>query len=485
MGLERNETAGVPRSILKALQQLGLGEAPVASMLSRTLFPVRRPPPPRRVDLHPHRRRESARGALIGTAVGDALGRPAEGRRPDQLTARRADFENFQMWNGYAGGPVGTFTDDTQMTLCIARTLVTGAGRLEPERLAHEFAEWLPQGRGKGRACVEAVHNFMRGEPWWEAGVDSAGNGSAMRAAPIGIASGHDVDRLATDAVLSSVVTHANPMAIAATIGHAWLVARLADTDPANLDPEELLNDLVSAIRCVEDPGAPEREWERRPGRTGLPVRLADRVLELRHWLEHDAESTFDHLYNGAFVLESFPAAVWTFLRFVDEPEEGIVAAVLRGRDADTIASMAGAYLGALHGPDAFPPRWNGPDLEDRDAILNIADQLADLAEPDSWVEVPRPRAPWYFEGIDFALSWDGYAHHDEPRSVGDPTRLTYEESGHLPDELDTLRTALFWEQRRIRWNEPSNMLSDAAYVGYLNALLDRIRSVSGGRVAG
>jgi ADP-ribosylglycohydrolase len=224
---------------------------------------------------------------------------------------------------------------------------------------------------------VTAVYRLQMGENWWTAGVASAGNGAAMRVAPIGIALGADTTMMCHDAALSALVTHADPMAVASAVGHAWLIAHLAGANASTLDPTSLVNELAAAIEVIDDPGAPEREWNQRPGKTSAAITLANRVREIPALLGKPIGEAFDYVYNGAFVLETLPAALWCFFSYRDDPEEGVINAVLRGHDADTVASMAAAYFGALHGVAAFPDRWTGEDLEYQTQLLNLADQLA------------------------------------------------------------------------------------------------------------
>jgi ADP-ribosylglycohydrolase len=72
------------------------------------------------------------------------------------------------------------------MTMCVAEPIVED-GYVNPENLAQRFIAWLPLGRGKGQACVDAVVRLGSGEPWYRAGVGSADNGAAMRVAPVGL----------------------------------------------------------------------------------------------------------------------------------------------------------------------------------------------------------------------------------------------------------------------------------------------------------
>ena len=265
------------------------------------------------------------------------------------------------------------------MTMCVAGCLVECGGRVDPVDLARRFVDWLPTGRGTGSTVVAAVERLRSGEPWWTSGERSAGNGAAMRVAPIGIALCGDTPTLSHDAAISAVITHADPMAVAGAVGHAWLIARLAFEQPGRLDRDALVDDMAAAVSVIDDPGAPEREWQARERKSGQPVRLADRVAEVPRLLELSAHDAFNYFYNGAFVLETVPSALWCFLRYLDDPEEGVVTAVLGGHDADTVASMTGAYFGALHGERAFPARWNSDDLEFRSELRNLADQLVAL----------------------------------------------------------------------------------------------------------
>ncbi len=332
------------------------------------------------VDMSIDRLRSSYRGAIIGTAIGDALGRPAEGRNASLLRKRYGLLTDFQPWRGWTGGPKGTITDDTQMTICVAECLLANTGRLDPGDLALRFIDWLPAGRGRGHTCVEAVNRLLAGVPWHEAGIASAGNGAAMRAAPVGLAHLDDFNALRHDAALSAIVTHRDPMAVASAVAHAWLVARLAAMAPGTLDPAILVHDLSDAISDLHDPGAVERNWHHRRGKSGGTVRLSERLAEVPGLLSLSPKEASEYFYCGAFVLESLPMALWHFLRFPDDAEAAVIAAVMAGHDADTIASMTGAYAGAYLGEEAFPARWRGEDLEYGSELTDLADRLLAVA---------------------------------------------------------------------------------------------------------
>jgi ADP-ribosylglycohydrolase len=117
-----------------------------------------------------------------------------------------------------------------------------------------------------------------------------------------------------------------------------------------------------------------------RPDKTDRHVRLRERLAEIPARLDESPQSASDWLYCGAFVLESLPMALWHFLHSSEDPEEAVINAVMGGHDADTVASMTGAYAGAYLGEEAFPPRWRGHDLEFAHELRELADQLLRLA---------------------------------------------------------------------------------------------------------
>ena len=310
------------------------------------------------------------RGALLGSACGDALGRPAAGKSPERIRARHGHLRDFLPWRGWNGGPTGTFTSDTQLTLWTARAILD-AGDDHPAAFARTLVDRLDEIRGIGRATHQAIVRHRDGKDWWRAGVPSAGNGAAMRVAPLGLAFGADLAALRRETARNAVVTHADRLAIASGIVQAYAVARLTRTAPGTLDPTAFLAELVDVLGDFADAGAPER----RPDAGAEPVRLADRITALGDMLDLTPSEAFARTHNGAFVLESLPAAIWSFLAHADDPEETIVVAVNGGYDADTVAAMAGAMAGAYHGEAGLPERW----LDDLEAAVDIratADRL-------------------------------------------------------------------------------------------------------------
>lgn len=288
-------------------------------------------------------------GTLWGGAIGDALGRPYEGSRPKGILP---PLTEFLPWSGWTHGPKGTITDDTQLTMCVAECY-RAQGALDPEDLARRLVQWLPHGRGKGRATVSAAKRLCDGTPWYLAGERSAGNGAAMRSAPVGLVRSLQSQLLRLEATLSAIPTHSAPMAIAGAVAMASAVAFLVARDLEAWGPEELVRHVQTAIDGLEPEALPER---RDPTvRSTLRERLGV-VLEL---LGEPPEDAAQRLYCGAYVLESVPLAFWAFLTHRDDPVGAIVTAARCGYDADTTACMAGTLGGPRREHVAFRRAWS------------------------------------------------------------------------------------------------------------------------------
>ncbi len=280
-------------------------------------------------------------GALLGGAMGDALGRPYEGshrRSLDPPTALR-----------YGGHLPGSITDDTEQTILVAESLLD-VGYLDPEDIARRLVLWLPRGTGKGTATVHAVLRLGEKVPWYLAGEDSAGNGAAMRAGPVGLWWHRDAGRLRRDATLLSLPTHRHPTGVAGAVALATAIAYLVLSDARQFAPLSLAEAMARAISGLE----PEELAERRD--SSSRTTLAGRLLEVPALLGlADDEVLLHRLWSGAFVIESLPAALYCFLRHPRDFEQGVALAIAAGHDTDTVASFVGAMFGALHGAAALP----------------------------------------------------------------------------------------------------------------------------------
>ena len=281
-------------------------------------------------------------GALVGCALGDALGRPNESRSAHG----RIRIEQFDP-------RLAGISDDTQLTIEIARNLVEHGGAFEPVGFGEQLVAWLPRAVGIGRATRAAVLRLRDGEPWHAAGTPSAGNGAAMRVAPIGLAHAGNLDRLRLDAAVSALPTHHDPTAAASSVAMAYAVAWCAAVDPASFDPGQFLADIGAVVADLVDPGVTPRQ----PGVEGR-VTMASVIEHVGDRLDMAPADYFATHWSGALVTESLPAALWCLARSPDDPLEAIRPAAELARDADTVAAMAGTLAGALHGRSGLPAHW-------------------------------------------------------------------------------------------------------------------------------
>ena len=300
-------------------------------------------------------REERAKGVLLGLACGDALGRPVEFRSPEQI---RAEYGELTEMVGYGTHrkPAGTITDDTEMALCIARSLAE-RGEFDPEDIAERFVVWYNGGPFDiGLMTADALKKIDAGTSWETAGREvweerpegmNAGNGSVMRCAPHAIAFADDPKRLQQVSRESSAITHADPRC---THGCAALNLTIA----ALLDGDE------------------------RPLTTALDTLSTDAPESLREVLEPIPEDIDPaELSNSGFVVHTLQTALYHALS-ADSAEAAIVNAVSGGGDTDTIGAVAGAVAGARFGVDALPEHWTST-IDESDEIRRLARQLSTL----------------------------------------------------------------------------------------------------------
>lgn len=212
------------------------------------------------------------------------------------------------------------------------------------------------------------------------------------------------MDELRRIAAWSAVITHADPTAVASTVVMAHVVAHLVHTAPGTFDANDLLGGIDAILEGLADP---ELRQRRHAGTTTLRRRVHD-VFDKRG---EPLEDIFAITYNGAFVVESLPAAIAAFITNTEHPEHTITEAVNGGFDADTVGAMAGAFAGAYHGYSAFPERWTS-NLEFASGLVGVGDELAYRAGIGEAFESPNdPGESTYAPTILDGQRWITKAH--------------------------------------------------------------------------
>lgn len=304
------------------------------------------------------------RGCLLGLAVGDALGAPVEFLQALEDIAEKYPpygVRDFEPWQH----PAGTYTDDTQMSLAVARALIeAGDGGLDElmSVMAREFVQWSTSDdndRAPGCTCMTGCRRLASGTDWREAGVAaSKGCGSAMRTAPIGLHYWQDEQRVIEVARASSLPTHGHPTAVAAAAASALLVRWALNDD----DPAEYPHRLARVMRAMGDGDEVAVLVERIPDVLDEPP---ERVLR---------EGGLGLSWTGD---EAVASALYCFCRSPRDYRDTVVTAANTIGDSDSIACIAGAISGAYNGLGAIPAHWCR-DVEDSGYLLEIADKLYD-----------------------------------------------------------------------------------------------------------
>ncbi len=298
-------------------------------------------------------------GSLLGLAIGDALGMPLEGARASEIRDRLGEVRDFldAPWRMLKAGQ---WTDDTKMMLSHARSIAR-CGGFDLEDTAREFVAWLESNdwRGIGNATYVSIKELAAGVSPRDSGLkgeQAAGNGAAMRIAPVGLLRCRDLERLREDVRSAAAITHNNPEAIAGSEAVAYAVARAARGD---LSPASLLDETIAFIG---------------------PCAVAERLHMAARFLEKglDVGEALARLGTSGYVAETAASAFFCFLRSPDDFEETVSRAVGGGLDADTTGAVAGAISGAYNGLDAIPTRWR-EGVEAAEEILDLATRIHEI----------------------------------------------------------------------------------------------------------
>ncbi|WP_211262682.1 ADP-ribosylglycohydrolase family protein [Nitriliruptor alkaliphilus] len=300
-------------------------------------------------------RSDRAAGALLGLAVGDALGAGYEfGSAPFRGEAE-------MIGGGLGGFEPGEWTDDTSMAVCIAE--VTARGGVDLQAIAGRFLDWYASGppdagnltRAVLGAATDAADVPMRAASRFETHPGScAGNGALMRTAPVALAHLGDDQAIVEAAQAVSGLTHADPVSGEACA--LWCIA------------------IDRAVREARLDGIHD----------GLALLPADRSAFWEARLIEAETSDPERFGSNAYVVSALQAAHAAIVSTPvpeGQPSRHLQDALHRvigiGDDTDTTAAIAGQLLGARWGVSAIPDRWRHvlhgwPGLQ--------ADDLVDLA---------------------------------------------------------------------------------------------------------
>lgn len=297
--------------------------------------------------------KDKIRGCIIGQCLGDALGYPVEGQ--DEVKCRYYVSNYMKAWfDGKQPDKsewLGQYTDDSQLARELLESLIENNG-WSPDDYANRIAKIFREDKivGRGIACDQAATRLNCGINWKQSGVPapSAGNGTAMRAAPAGLFyydKPYEMIRVAHE---QGWITHHDPRCSAGSIAIAGAVALTLkgesdDTDKFTGILSERMSDYHSEF--------------------------AELVRKLADWISltpADAAKIIsragkpDEYVEGwpgisPFVIPSVLWSLYSFLKYPDNYWKAVSTSIAVGGDVDTTAAMTGAISGAYLGIDALP----------------------------------------------------------------------------------------------------------------------------------
>jgi ADP-ribosyl-[dinitrogen reductase] hydrolase len=279
--------------------------------------------------------------AFIGLAAGDALGATVEFMTPGEIRGKYGLFQEI-IGGGWLRLRPGQVTDDTEMSLCIARAVVTSGG-WSLQGIAENFAGWL---RSKpidiGDTCRRGIRNFMlKGDLESPVNQWDAGNGACMRMLPVALFTLGNDELLKNHAIAQGHITHNHPLSDAACIA----MGRLVQLAMLGFSKNRLRREVESFLAGYET-------FRFEPYQGLSTAYVVDTVQTVLHFF---------------FKTRNF--------------EECLVRTVNQGGDADTTGAIAGMLAGAYYGMESIPKRWlKKMDRSLLNEISDLSKRLIDLS---------------------------------------------------------------------------------------------------------
>ena len=294
-------------------------------------------------------------GCLIGQCLGDALGFVVEGFSPEACKRYVEDYlvSGQPIEFGHFPFPFGQYSDDSQLARELVQSYIS-CKTFEPgdyaERIKLIFAE--KRIVGFGYATKQAAKRLAQGIPWEDSGTPppSAGNGSAMRAAPVGLFLFDNPARLIEASHDQGRITHKDPRCSAGAVAISGAVSLVLQEKHIHVD--SFISMLSQWVGVLESGFATE-------------------LTQLNQWIHMPPEEAVTHISKAGlaedyvdedgwrgispFVVSSVLWSLYSFLRSPEDYLATICTALSSGGDVDTTAAMAGAISGAYLGIGAIP----------------------------------------------------------------------------------------------------------------------------------
>ena len=352
---------------------------------------------------------DKCRGCLIGGAVGDALGYPVEFMPLSAIKEKYGEngITEYELQDG-----VARISDDTQMTLFTATGLLLGETRgcvrglagppwsyvwlsykdwyrtqTEKYPMKGDHFSWLDDipelfsRRAPGNTCMSVLAAGKEGSVENPIN-DSKGCGGVMRVAPIGLhlSEGKNCWRASIMKIgaETAALTHGHPLGYIPAAALSYLISLLAHTD---MQLEDAVDEMCCKTSCEYGDG--DEQWFYGDFRD-----LIDKARFMAEDKRINDQDAISELGEGWVAEEALAIAIFCALRYSNDFEKAIITAVNHDGDSDSTGAITGNILGVYLGISKIPERFL-KNLELKDIIIEIADDLSMDCPLDSWKKTP------------------------------------------------------------------------------------------------
>jgi len=355
---------------------------------------------------------DRARGAILGMAIGEALGAPLEGLTREEIEKRAGRITGFinpaktqpehrSLFFQYA-----VYEAETQTALA-AVDVLSRKKRFMVDLFQERLGELGQHVEGNVFGCYRrarrnlrvAVRRILSGAEWRESGVNTAGSGAASRGIPLGVFFHDKPEERVRSSVEATLVTHRDPRACAATAAVAEMTALAVQAEDGKLDAEEAIQALKEAARKAEDLCVAEHasslfpDYEEHKHQFSEALGLLEELVDLdvddalARVIENAADKAARPITSATkgFALTGVISALYFFLTGLDMPfAETVLDTIAEGGSTDTLGCLVGGLCGALHGASGIPEEWvrklrNSKQVQER-ALAMVNGNLQSLA---------------------------------------------------------------------------------------------------------
>ena len=311
---------------------------------------------------------------VMGVITGDALGMPVQFLdREDVKASPIFTMDGF----GTYDMPVGTWSDDSSMTLATLASLVEKK-QVDFDDIMQRFYRWAANGEytpagipfDQGNTCMEAICNFVRDMDYRSCGKTGEwanGNGALMRIMPICLYAYNQIkrrpkpyDKMIEYVHQVSALTHGHPRSIMACGIYFFLVHAILEY--SGTLQEKMQIGITHAKRFYACDSSNLKEWAR--------FKRLENLAEFSLLPEEEIRSS-------GYVVDSLEAAIWSLIT-TDSLEEGLLRAVNLGDDTDTVGAIAGGLAGLHYGYRNIPAQWRKTIIK-KEEIIGLCRQANEL----------------------------------------------------------------------------------------------------------